>query len=337
MSKRKLTRQQAWRIEKIQQERQQRSQRKAIDLGQFSADLLGPEQEGLLIANYGAAADVASINGDIYRCHLRQNLPLLVAGDRVAWQEITAENTGIIIALLPRHSLLSRPDALGQPHPLAANVDQILIVTAPRPIYSTDLIDQYLVAAESTGITPLIVLNKTDLISTAAEREEIEQDLQHYQTIGYTILHTSTYQQTGLDSLRSSLQGQCSVFVGQSGVGKSSLISAFLPQQTIRIGGLTEHSGHGRHTTSTTRYYPLPEGGAIIDAPGVREFSLWHMSAIELAHGFIEFRPYLGRCHFRDCSHRHEPGCALQQAVADGQISTTRLASYHRMNEEDMH
>lgn len=335
MSKRKLTRQQTWRIDKIQEERRQRAQRKAVDLDQVDGEQLGPEQEGLVIANYGATLDVEAADGSLHRCRLRQNLELLVPGDRVIWQGIGQESAGVVIALLPRRTLLARPDALGALRPLAANIDQILVVAAPRPIYSTDLIDQYLVAAESTGITPLIVFNKVDLITTDGEREQIERDLERYRRIGYRVIRASTVAHQGLDEVIAALHDNNSVFVGQSGVGKSSLVHALLPQQEIKVGALTERSGLGRHTTSAARYYRLPGGGAIIDSPGVREFSLWHMEAPALAQGFAEFRPYLGGCRFRDCSHSHEPGCALQQAVADGAISAERLASFHRMVEEE--
>lgn len=335
MSKRKLTRQQAWRIEKIQEERRQRAQRKAVDLEQLDGEQLGPEQEGLVIANYGATVDVEAGDGGLYRCRLRQNLELLVPGDRVIWQGTAGGEAGVVVALLPRRTLLARPDALDTLRPLAANIDQILVVAAPRPAYSTDLIDQYLVAAESTGITPLIVFNKVDLIAGTEERERIEHDLARYQRIGYRVIRASTVARHGLDELITALRDRSSVFVGQSGVGKSSLVNAVLPQQDAKVGTLVERSGLGRHTTSAARHYHLPAGGAIIDSPGVREFALWHMAAPELAHGFVEFRPYLGRCRFRDCSHRHEPGCALQQAVADGTISPERLASYHRMVEAE--
>lgn len=337
MSKRKLTRQQAWRIEKIQAERLQRAQRKTIDLSQCDGEQLGPEQEGLVIANYGASVDVEADDGVLHRCRLRQNLELLVPGDRVIWQGIGQGDDGVVVALKPRRSLLARPDALGEPRPLAANIDQILVVAAPRPAYSTDLIDQYLVAAESTGITPLIVFNKVDLLTDAAETAQIEADLERYRRIGYRVIRASAVANHGLDEVIDVLRDKSSVFVGQSGVGKSSLVQMLLPQHEIKVGALAERSGLGRHTTSAARYYRLDGDGAIIDSPGVREFSLWHMDAASLAQGFVEFRPFLGTCRFRDCSHRHEPGCALRQAVVDGAVSAERLASFHRMVEEEGH
>jgi len=331
MAKRKLTRQQAWRIQKIQEERLQRAQRKGIDLEQLDDEQLGPAQDGLVVTNFGTALEVEGDDGQFYRCRMRQNLELLVPGDRVLWHGIGSSNEGVVTALQPRRSLLARPDARGELRPLAANIDQILVVAAPRPAYSTDLIDQYLVAAETTGITPVIVFNKIDLLTTGTERTQIEQDLARYEAIGYQILRASTVVQHGLDELTAALRNKVSVFVGQSGVGKSSLVQALLPAEAIKVGALTERTGLGRHTTSAARYYRLSCGGAIIDSPGVREFSLWHMDAPELAQGFVEFRPYLGGCRFRDCSHQHEPGCALLEAVTQGNVSAERLASFQRM------
>lgn len=331
MAKRKLTRQQAWRIQKIQEERLQRARRKGIDLDQIDDEQLGPPRAGLVVTNFGTALEVEGDDGKLYRCRMRQNLELLVPGDRVIWHGIGQSTEGVVTALQPRCSLLARPDARGELRPLAANIDQILVVAAPRPAYSTDLIDQYLVAAESTGIIPVIVFNKVDLLQEVQEHGQVERDLARYEAIGYRVLRASTVAQHGLDELIAALQNKVSVFVGQSGVGKSSLVQALLPTESINVGALAKRTGLGRHTTSAARYYRLSCGGAIIDSPGVREFALWHMAAAELAQGFAEFRPFLGSCRFRDCSHRHEPGCALLQALADGAISAERLASFHRM------
>lgn len=331
MSKRRLTRRQAWRIEKIQQERLARARRQGIAAEALADEPLGAERTGLVIANYGAEVEVMDDADETHRCRLRQNLETLVPGDRVVWQPLGQSPEGVAIALEPRHTLLARPDPRGELRPLAANLDQLLVVAAPRPGYSTDLIDQYLVAAESNGIHPLIVMNKIDLLTDAMEQAAVARDLERYRRLGYRTLRASTRSAHGLDALIAALRGKVSVFVGQSGVGKSSLVQRLLPEEAIRIGALTEGSGLGRHTTSAARYYRLPTGGAIIDSPGVREFGLWHMEPQALAQGFVEFRPLLGRCRFRDCQHREEPGCALREAVARGEVSAERLASYQRM------
>lgn len=330
MAKRNLTRRQAWRISKIQQERRQRAQGKAVAEGALQAETgLGPEQPGLLITNFGASVEVEAEDGSTRRCLLRQNLEELVVGDRVVWQA-DREGGGVVVAVEPRHSLLQRPDFSGRLRPVAANIDQILVVFAPLPAYSTELIDQYLVAAESTGIAPALLANKTDLLDEAA-RTALEQALAPYRGLGYPLLHASTHARHGLDELTAALRGKHSVFVGQSGVGKSSLVKALLPETAIRVGELSEASGLGQHTTSASRLYHLPAGGNIIDSPGVREFRLWEMTREELAWGFIEFRPHLGRCRFRNCRHNGEPGCALEAALESGEISAVRLASFRRL------
>lgn len=333
MAKRKLNRRQQWRAEKIQQERRQRAERKQAQAADktLAVNALGEEQEGLVIANFGASLEIETREAQVVRCQLRQNLPLLVVGDRVVWQP--AGEGGVVTALLERSSQLARPDGQGELKALAANIDQILVVAAPAPIYSPDLINQYLAAAELTGISPLLVFNKIDLIDEH-NREQVEALLGIYQRIGYPVLTASTKREHGLDVLIGQLQGHTSAFVGQSGVGKSSLVQALLPQARIHVGDLSAQSGLGQHTTSTARLYHLPTGGQIIDSPGVREFRLWPMSRQELAQGFAEFRRYLGQCKFRDCSHQHEPGCALKQALADGEISRQRLESYHKIAQQ---
>lgn len=329
MAKRKLTRRQRWRIEKIQQERQQRLERKQV--GSSAIVAAGSEEQGRIIANFGANVELQDNEGKTLRCQLRQNLPALVVGDWVVWQG--GDEAAVVTALLPRRSELSRPDALGETRPVAANIDQILVVAAPAPLYSAELIDQYLAAAELTGISPVLVFNKIDLIDEA-NRHAVEELLQSYRQIGYPVVTASTRRNHGLDTLHEQLRGKTSVFVGQSGVGKSSLVNALLPQQQVAVGELSAHSGLGQHTTSTARLYQLPCGGALIDSPGVREFRLWPMEPAALVHGFREFVPYLGQCKFRDCQHREEPGCALREAVARGEIEQRRLLSYLRIAEQ---
>ncbi len=331
MTKRKLNRRQQWRVEKIQQERLQRAERKqarGIDEILTTGTALGEEQKGLVIANYGASLEIETQDGKKVRCSLRQNLPLLVVGDRVIWQ--AAGEGGVVTAVLERQSELARPDAQGEMKALAANIDRILVVAAPAPLYSPDLINQYLAAAELTGISPMLVFNKIDLIDER-NRIEVEALLDVYKHVGYPIITASTKREHGLDTLITQLRDHTSVFVGQSGVGKSSLVQALLPEVRISVGELSAQSGLGQHTTSTARLYHLPSGGQVIDSPGVREFRLWPMSRQDLAQGFIEFRPYLGHCKFRDCTHQHEPSCALQKALADGNISPLRLQSYQKI------
>ncbi len=331
MAKRQLTRRQAWRIQKIQDERVSRAARRQQPL-EADDDRLGPEQTGRVVANYGASLDVEDAERAVHRCHLRQNLTMPVVGDRVAWRGAD-DDKGVVVAVMPRDSVLARPDATGEMKAIAANIDRICVVSAPLPVYSTDGLDQFLVAAEASDIPPLLVFNKTDLLDEA-ERQRVERDLARYRHIGYRILHASTVANHGLDELTESLCEGTSIFIGQSGVGKSSLVRSLVGDQAIVVGDLAELTGLGRHTTSAARLYHLPSGGDVIDAPGVREFRLWPMPRQELAEGFVEFRPFLGHCRFRDCRHEGEPACAVEAAVAEGRIHPERLASFRRMARE---
>ncbi len=285
-----------------------------------------------MVANFGASLAVESADGMVHRCALRQNLDTLVVGDRVVWQA-GPEETGVVVALTPRRTLLARPDGSGGAKPLAANIDQVLVVTASIPLFSPELVDQYLVAAETTGIAPLIVFNKVDLLDGPGRRH-IDTALAPYRAIGYPIIHASTVAQHGLDELLEALKGRTSVFAGQSGVGKSSLIKALLPREEIAVGEISATTGLGRHTTSAARLYHLPGGGNLIDSPGVREFGLWAVSRGELEDGFREFRPHLGHCRFRDCRHTSEPGCAILKALAEGAIAEQRYRSFQRLAAE---
>lgn len=329
MSKRKLTRRQAWRVRQIQKERLQRAQSKSQKAESLITDTSGPEQIGRIVAHYGANLDVEDEQQQVHHCLVRANLPPLVCGDHVTWQS-TGKELGIITSLVPRSSLLARPDYQGNLKPVAANIDQILIVAAPQPGIDQDMINRYLVAAELTNIKPIIVINKTDLISEN-KHNSVTQQLETYHKIGYQIIYTSTKQHHGLDDLIAELKDKTSIFVGQSGVGKSSLIKIFIPDADIRVGELSKATGLGKHTTSVTVLYHLGKGGDIIDSPGVREFGLGNVSPEQLAEGFVEFKPYLGHCKFKDCKHLQEPDCAIKHAVDNGEIMQQRYESFQRL------
>ncbi len=334
MSKRKLTRRQSWRIEKIQEERKARAQKREDKIAQeLQDDSLGPEQPGLIIAHYGAQLDIEPIGkpGETYRCHLRANLPPLVTGDRIVWKASNKGDMGVVVALEDRDSLLSRPDMRGQLKPVAANIDYIVLVIAPVPIPHPNLIDRYLVAAETVGIEPVILLNKTDLLEDEASRQVLDDMLMNYERIGYLVLKASTRTEDGLNELKSLLNEHTSVFVGQSGVGKSSLVNTLLPDVDTKVGPLSESTGKGTHTTTAARLFHFPAGGTLIDSPGIREFGLWHMEPEDVLYGFKEFRPFIGHCKFRDCSHEQEPGCAIRKALLNGDILQERMNSYQNI------
>ncbi|SFH21554.1 small ribosomal subunit biogenesis GTPase RsgA [Modicisalibacter xianhensis] len=330
MSKRKLSRQQRWRIEKIQAERAARAEKQAArEAGSLEAGEYGPEKPGRVIAHFGRTLDVQAPDDTMtHRCHLRANLEGLVTGDRVIWRQ-AQDGSGVVVARDSRDNVLERPDPRGQLKPVAANIDQILIVFAAEPAPFANLIDRYLVAAEATGITPVLVLNKVDLLPE--DGGELGALLERYAALGYAVVRATTRTTHGLDALHGRLQARTSVFVGQSGVGKSSLIDRLLPDEALRIGALSEDSRKGTHTTTTARLYRLPAGGELIDSPGIREFGLTHLDEQQVTEGFVEFRDVLGHCRFRDCRHRDEPGCALLDAVGRGDIAEARFASYRRI------
>lgn len=343
MSKRKLSRQQRWRIEKVQAERTQRAQSKdqkaelALEEGALSEAI-----SGLITAHFGRQVEVEATDGDLcgqrQRCHVRANVESLVTGDRVTWrpaQEQAQEQIGVVEARQPRHSLLARPDMRGVMKAIAANVDRLMLVVAPEPEPFANLIDRYLVAAEDSDLEPVLVINKWDLVSQGKVSAEIQARLnnfiQLYRQIGYQVITTSTQSEEELYSLKEQLKDRISVFVGQSGVGKSSLINHLLPGVDLRVGSLSEDSRKGRHTTTTARLFHFPQGGQLIDSPGIREFALGFLEPNAIAQGFREFRPFLGLCRFRDCRHQQDPGCALQEAVKAGKISASRFASFQHL------
>lgn len=328
MSKRKLNRRQQRRIEQLQQEREARAQHRTEVLDEDTG-ALEAEQLGLVIANYGAQALVEGESSGLrQRCFIRANIATLVAGDRVVWRPaIDVDAGGVVTARLQRHAQLQRPDRYGELKTVAANIDRIMIVIAPQPKPFAGVIDRYLVAAEASGITPLLLLNKADLLDTAPQ-PALEDLLAPYSRLGYGLLRLSARSGAGLSQLVELLAEGTSVFVGQSGVGKSSLAESLLPGITLRTGEVSGSRQKGAHTTTAAELFHLPGGGNLIDSPGIREFGLWHMSEAELLAGFIEFRPFIGHCRFRDCKHWHEPGCAINGAVQRGDISTGRMESF---------
>lgn len=240
--------------------------------------------------------------------------------------------SGVVEAVEPRTSVLTRPDYYDGLKPVAANVEQMVIVSSVLPELSLSIIDRYLVASETLEIAPLLVLNKIDLADEALMAAYKEQ-LDIYTNIGYKVLLVSKETGEGIDALQQELQGKINIFVGQSGVGKSSLVNALMPGLEVEEGEISENSNLGQHTTTASRLYHFPLGGDLIDSPGVREFGLWHLEADEVTKAFVEFREYLGLCKFRDCKHLNDPGCAILDAVDKEKIHPSRFDNYHRIIE----
>ncbi len=371
---RKLTKQQLRRIDK-----QQAQQQESID---------GSLMDGVVMAHYGKQLEVQVTSlpaiipnppvvaegepepfwqaielGDIWRCHVRTNLPMLATGDKVRW--VADPNTGFgrIESVQPRTSLVSRPDRYHKLKPVAANVDILAIVFAPLPAAAPNLIDRYLVVCHHADVKPLLVLNKADLL--AIEDYAFTKNLlNEYQSLGYEAVLTAApcpenillnptqsnskqaidsakltdieplqqQAELGLTDLQQQIKDKLVIFAGQSGVGKSTLVNALLPNSDQSVNVISTNSKLGQHTTTTSRLLPFnPEDltqGGIVDTPGIREYGIWHLTPDDIIAGFVELYPLAGDCQFRDCKHTHNSkGCALWEAVTEGKVMQRRVES----------
>lgn len=290
-----------------------------------------------MLVSYGSHGVVMLDDSKRAQCKFRRNVGRPYCGDRVMVARADDESL-VVESIQPRKNCFMRADERLGRQTIAANLDQVVIVIATRPLPSRDLVERYLLAVHSLGIEPVIVLNKVDLEPVEDEHAERLKVLEHmpdYESLGYTVVRTSCKATPGVDQLKPLLEGKTSILAGQSGVGKSSLINCLLPDLDIQTNALSEATGKGTHTTTAARLYEFTSGGFLIDSPGVWEYGLWKLDNDELASGFIEFRPYLGQCRFNDCVHATEPGCAIKQAVADGRIRDWRYKSYLRLLEQN--
>ncbi|KFX05124.1 GTPase RsgA [Pectobacterium betavasculorum] len=333
MSKKKLSKGQQRRVSANHQRRLKKTESKV----EWEDSQLGDAQEGIIISRFGMHADIEATDGVVHRCNIRRTISSLVTGDRVVWRpghESLAGISGIVEAVHPRHSVLTRPDYYDGIKPIAANIDQIVIVSAILPELSLNIIDRYLVACETLEIEPLIVLNKIDLLDDKS-RQLVDKSMDIYRALKYRVLMVSSHTQQGISELEQALTDRISIFAGQSGVGKSSLLNALLAlgEERILVNEVSDNSGLGQHTTTASRLYHFPHGGDVIDSPGVREFGLWHLEPEQVTSGFIELREYIGSCKFRDCKHENDPGCAINAARERGDIARERFDNYHRILE----
>ena len=285
--------------------------------------------QGTVVAAYGKRYQIELPDKKRISCVTRGKKTDLACGDRVNLQ-LTDKHEGVIDSTLPRKTLLYRSNAY-KSKMLAANVTQIIIVLATQPSFYEALLNRCLIAAEAAHIKPLIVLNKCDL----EDNSQAKQKLGLYSALGYQVLTLSAKED--ISSLRPYLQGEASILVGQSGMGKSTMINALLPEEAVRTREVSMSLDSGKHTTTAAHLYHLDAQSQLIDSPGLQEFGLHHLSTDELEHAFIEFRPHLGLCRFSNCKHTQEPDCAIKQAMLEGKISPDRLAIYQLLRAEIEH
>jgi ribosome biogenesis GTPase len=290
---------------------------------------------GLVVASHGRHYVIETPEGRRLTCHPRGKKSDYVVGDRVRWQAALSNtgDQGVIEGLEPRRNLLYRQDEW-KTKSFAANLDQVLLLVASEPVFSESQLSRSLIAAEHAGIPALIVLNKTDLPHTGAARERLAP----YRAMGYPVLELSL--QARPDEARAllgpQLQGRTSFVMGPSGTGKSTLINLMVPQAQAQVGEISRALNSGRHTTTHTQWYWLDEGrqSALIDSPGFQEFGLRHLEAAQLPAYMPDLREHVAGCRFYNCTHRHEPGCAVRAAVQAGHITENRYRIYTEIYEE---
>jgi len=285
--------------------------------------------KGLVISHLGQGIAVEVSEEQLLLCQTRRKLATVAVGDWVN-VSVSSPGQGRIEAILPRRSVLTRPSRNQKIRPVAANLDKVLVVFAAEPACDFLLIDQYLAICENKEINAELVFNKIDLTCSV----KLEQELDDYRQLGYPIYPVSAAENQGLELLKQALNNQISLFAGQSGVGKSSLTNAIIPDQQLKTNTVSATTRHGRHTTTAATLYHLPDGGHLIDSPGVAIFGLAGLSEQQLAWGYREFQPFIEQCRFNDCRHVNDQGCAISQAVEQGDISSLRYQRFLKLRQK---
>lgn len=284
-------------------------------------------RDAVVIASYGNQCEIETTDKAIIRAKSLKSTGKPLCGDKVKYK-IEQNNEIVITEILPRTTVLSRLNNLNpKPKQIASNIDQMIIVISANSSIKYGLIDRYLIAAEFSGFTPVIVLNKIDQINEN-ELDSLKNAMQLYSNIGVPIFYMSAIENIGVDALLNVTANKTNIVVGQSGVGKSSIVNAILPEMPAITKEISDSNNKGKHTTTTAYLYSIPGNGKLIDSPGIREFGLWNIEKSELAKGFTEIQYASEHCKFRDCSHHAEPGCAVVEAVKKGVINQQRYESY---------
>lgn len=303
-------------------------QKKRIDSAQQALTESSDHLQGLVISHHGGKVVVELPENINAKCSVKSNLGTIVCGDQVVCEQ-TANGAFRVLAIQQRQNLLQRVDGFGQIKAVAANITQLLICLAVKPEPNLFLLDQYLLAAEQQAIEPVIILNKIDLLEDRVDDPfELESI---YAALGYQVAKISTKQKNGLEALRSIFDHNTSVLSGVSGVGKSSITGALLPEISIKVAEISEANEEGRHTTRTSRLYHLPNEGQLIDTPGVRGFNPVIDTTQPISAGFREIAEHADHCRFANCKHINEPKCTVLEAVKKGAINEGRYQHYLRM------
>ena len=279
--------------------------------------------DGVVVSRFGSEILFETESGITHRGKVRRKLADIVCGDFVRYEKIGSDYA--ITKILKRKNTLVRQYFRGTPRNIAANIDQVIVVIAPAPATDWQMLDNLLVSIHRLPAEALIVFNKTDLV------DKNSGTLNEFKSLGYTIIKTN--KDSGLAELKKHLKNKTSIFIGQSGVGKTTLTNILIPEINAPTKALSESSDHGQHTTSNSIMYQLPEGGKIIDSPGIRDFTPLPLEKALYQSGFIEFEPFMNQCRFHNCLHRNEPNCAIKQAVENKEISQRRYQSYLALTE----